>query len=392
MKDKTKTYGVILGVVLFILLISSGCYNYKEINDMAIVSSIGIDKDNKNDKYIVSAQIMNSKESEDSEDSQITVYTKEGDTVHEALRNITLKSPRKLYGNHLSKIVLSEEVAKEGIDNILDIFNRITEVRNEFIITIVKEDKASDVLKVLTTTESIPAEYVKLSLKIADKTSGLTYATKLDEFISLYLKKGIDPVVPVLKIDKKEKKGTTINNITTTNPISKIVIEDLAVTNKGKLETYLKNEEVIGYNFLRNQIQKMIIPVKCDDENNYASILILKNKTKSNAAKKDNKYIINFNINSEAIITEYNCKKDLTDEKVIKELEKDTEKKIKRYIKKSLNKQKETKGKFLGLERIIYLDYPKYKNEDYSVKYNAKVNLVRKGEIRNSVKGENNYE
>ena len=383
---------VLIIITLFILLISSGCYNYKEINDMAIVSSIGIDKDNKNDKYIVSAQIMNSKESEDSEDSQITVYTKEGDTVHEALRNITLKSPRKLYGNHLSKIVLSEEVAKEGIDNILDIFNRITEVRNEFIITIVKEDKASDVLKVLTTTESIPAEYVKLSLKIADKTSGLTYATKLDEFISLYLKKGIDPVVPVLKIDKKEKKGTTINNITTTNPISKIVIEDLAVTNKGKLETYLKNEEVIGYNFLRNQIQKMIIPVKCDDENNYASISILKNKTKSNAAKKDNKYIINFNINSEAIITEYNCKKDLTDEKVIKELEKDTEKKIKRYIKKSLNKQKETKGKFLGLERIIDLDYPKYKNEDYSVKYNVNVNLVRKGEIRNSVKGENNYE
>lgn len=383
---------VLIVITLFILLISSGCYNYKEINDMAIVSSIGIDKDNKKDKYIVSAQIMNSKESENSEDSQITVYTKEGDTVHEALRNITLKSPRKLYGNHLSKIVLSEEVAKEGIDNILDTFNRVTEVRNEFIITIVKEDKASDVLKVLTTTESIPAEYVKLSLKIADETSGLTYATKLDEFISLYLKKGIDPVVPVLKIDKKEKKGTTINNITTTNPISKIVIEDLAVTNKGKLETYLKNEEVIGYNFLRNQIQKMIIPVKCDDENNYASISILKNKTKSNATKKDNKYIINFNINSEAIITEYNCRKDLTDEKVIKELEKDTEKKIKRYIKKSLNKQKETKGKFLGLERIIYLDYPKYKNEDYSVKYNVNVNLVRKGEIRNSVKGENNYE
>lgn len=383
---------VLIIITLFILLISSGCYNYKEINNMAIVSSIGIDKDNKNDKYIVSAQIMNSKESENSEDSQITVYTKEGDTVHEALRNITLKSPRKLYGNHLSKIVLSEEVAKEGIDNILDTFNRVTEVRNEFIITIVKEDKASDVLKVLTTTESIPAEYVKLSLKIADETSGLTYATKLDEFISLYLKKGIDPVVPVLKIDKKEKKGTTINNITTTNPISKIVIEDLAVTNKGKLETYLKNEEVIGYNFLRNQIQKMIIPVKCDDENNYASISILKNKTKSSAEKKDNKYIINFNINSEAIITEYNCKKDLTDEKVIKELEKDTEKKIKRYIKKSLNKQKETKGKFLGLERIIYLDYPKYKNEDYSVKYNVNVNLVRKGEIRNSVKGENNYE
>ena len=377
---------------LFILLLSSGCYNYKEINEMAIVSSIGIDKDDKNDKYIVSAQIMNSKGSEDSEDSQIIVYTKEGDTIHEALRNVTLESPRKLYGNHLSKIVLSEEVAKEGIDNVLDTFNRLSEVRNEFIITVVKDNKASDVLKVLTSTETIPAEYVKLSLKIADETSGLTYTTKLDEFISLYLKKGIDPVVPVLKIDKKSKKGTTIDNITTTDPMSKIVIENLAVTNKGKLETYLKSEEVIGYNFLRNQIQKMIIPVKCDDKNNYASIAILKNKTKSNTSKKDNKYIINFDINSEAIITEYNCESNLKNEKVIEKLEKDTEKKINRYIKKSLDKQKETKGKFLGLERLIYLDYPKYKNEDYSVKYNAKVNLVRKGEIRNSVKGENNYE
>ncbi|MBO5183949.1 MAG: Ger(x)C family spore germination protein [Bacilli bacterium] len=377
---------------LFILLLSSGCYNYKEINEMAIVSSIGIDKDDKNDKYIVSAQIMNSKESEDSEDSQIIVYTKEGDTIHEALRNVTLESPRKLYGNHLSKIVLSEEVAKEGIDNVLDTFNRLSEVRNEFIITVVKDNKASDVLKVLTSTETIPAEYVKLSLKIADETSGLTYTTKLDEFISLYLKKGIDPVVPVLKIDKKSKKGTTIDNITTTDPMSKIVIENLAVTNKGKLETYLKSEEVIGYNFLRNQIQKMIIPVKCDDKNNYASIAILKNKTKSNTSKKDNKYIINFDINSEAIITEYNCESNLKNEKVIEKLEKDTEKKINRYIKKSLDKQKETKGKFLGLERLIYLDYPKYKNEDYSVKYNVKVNLVRKGEIRNSIKGENNYE
>lgn len=377
---------------LFILLLSSGCYNYKEINEMAIVSSIGIDKDDKNDKYIVSAQIMNSKESEDSEDSQIIVYTKEGDTIHEALRNVTLESPRKLYGNHLSKIVLSEEVAKEGIDNVLDTFNRLSEVRNEFIITVVKDNKASDVLKVLTSTETIPAEYVKLSLKIADETSGLTYTTKLDEFISLYLKKGIDPVVPVLKIDKKSKKSTTIDNITTTDPMSKIVIENLAVTNKGKLETYLKSEEVIGYNFLRNQIQKMIIPVKCDDKNNYASIAILKNKTKSNTSKKDNKYIINFDINSEAIITEYNCESNLKNEKVIEKLEKDTEKKINRYIKKSLDKQKETKGKFLGLERLIYLDYPKYKNEDYSVKYNVKVNLVRKGEIRNSIKGENNYE
>lgn len=370
--------------VLFILFLSSGCYNYKEINEMAIVSSIGIDKDD--DNYVVSAQIMNSKESEDSEDSQITVYSKKGKTIHEALRNLTLESPRKLYGNHLSKIVLSEEVAKEGIENILDLFIRVTEVRNEFIITIVKKDKASDVLKVLTSTETIPAEYVKLSLKTADLNSGLSYTTKLEEFLSLYYKKGVDPVVPVLSIEKKAKKGTTTDNVTTTSPISKIVIDSLAVTNNGKFEKYLDSNEIIGYNYLRNQIKKMIIPVKCDD-NYYSSIAVEKNKTKTNIKKENGKYVVYYDVNVEGIITEYNCDKELTDTKTITDLEKKTENKIKYYIESALKKQKETKGKFLGIERLIYLDYPKYDNEKYEVKYNVTVSLVRKGEIRNSVKG-----
>lgn len=374
-------------ITLLIIFLTSGCYNYKEINQMAIISSIGIDKDETKNEYIVSAQIMNSKESEDSEDSQITVYSRKGKTIHEALRDLTLKSPRRLYGNHLSKIVLSEEVASEGIQNILDIFNRVTEVRNEFVITIVKDDKASDVLKVLTSTETIPAEYVKLSLKSADNNSGLTYTTKLDEFVSLYLKKGIDPTVPVLKIDKKSKKGKTVDNITTTDPISKIVIDSLAVTNEGKFEAFLKKDEIIGYNYLRNQIQKMVIPVKCDD-NNYASVSVQSNKTKSKIKKESNKYTVTFYINVNAIITEYNCSKKLTKTKTLESLEKRSEKKIKSYIKKAINKQKNTKGKFLGIERLIYLDYPKYKNEDYNIKYNVNVNIVRKGEISNSIKGE----
>lgn len=374
-------------ITLLIIFLTSGCYNYKEINQMAIISSIGIDKDETKNEYIVSAQIMNSKESEESEDSQITVYSRKGKTIHEALRDLTLKSPRRLYGNHLSKIVLSEEVASEGIQNILDIFNRVTEVRNEFVITIVKDDKASDVLKVLTSTETIPAEYVKLSLKSADNNSGLTYTTKLDEFVSLYLKKGIDPTVPVLKIDKKSKKGKTVDNITTTDPISKIVIDSLAVTNEGKFEAFLKKDEIIGYNYLRNQIQKMVIPVKCDD-NNYASVSVQSNKTKSKIKKGNNKYTVTFYINVNAIITEYNCSKKLTKTKTLESLEKRSEKKIKSYIKKAINKQKNTKGKFLGIERLIYLDYPKYKNEDYNIKYNVNVNIVRKGEINNSIKGE----
>lgn len=373
-----------LFIITIIVLLLSGCYNYKELDELAVVSSIAIDK--KDDKYLVSAQVMNAKQKEDSEDSQIIVYEEKGNSINEALRNMTMKSSRILYGGHLSKLVISEEVAKEGIINILDVFQRLTEVRNEFTMTVAKDIEASKVIKIMTSPESVPAEYVKTSLQTADLSSALTYSTKLDEFTSLYLKKYIDPVISIVEVKDYKKKGTTTDNIATTDPITSIVLGNIAITDNGKLEDFLNKNETIGYNFLRNQVQEMIIPVKCDDKY-YASISVLKNKTKSNVDYKDNKYEITFNIKTKAVIAEYNCSKDLTDEKTIEELEKLANKKIKKYINSALDKQKEAKGKFLGLERLIYLDYPDYKNEEYNVKLKVDLELNRKGETRNSSKG-----
>lgn len=371
-------------IILIIVLLFTGCYNYKELNEIAIVSSISIDKDN--DEYLVSAQVMNAKPEEESENSQVIVYTSKGKTINEALRNITMKSSRKLYSGHLSKLVISEEIAKEGIVNILDLFQRLTEVRNEFTITIAKNIKASDVIKIMTAPESVPAEYVKTTIQSADLTSALTYSTKLDEFLSLYLKKGIDPVIAVIEVKNYEKKGTTTDNNSTTDPISKIILGNIAVTKNGKFEKYLTKNETIGYNFIRNQVQEMIIPVKCDNKY-YSSISVLNNNTKTNAEKINDKYKININVKTKAIIAEYNCNKNLTNDKIIEELEKRTKKKIKKYIDDVIKTQNNTNGKFLGLERIIYLDYPNYNNEDFDININIKLDLTRKGEIRNSSKG-----
>lgn len=374
-------------LIILIILMMSGCYNYKELNEIAIVSSIAIDKDE--DKYLVSAQVMNAKQEKESENSQVIVFESKGNTINEALRNMIMKSSRRLYGSHLSKLVISEEVAKEGIINILDLFQRIPEVRSELTITIAKDIKAADVIKVMTFPETIPAEYVKTSIQSADLSSALTYSTKLDEFVSLYLKDYVDPVVSVVEVRNYKKKGTTTDNNTTTDPISEIVLENVAITNDSKLEDFLDKNETIGYNFIKDQVDEMIIPVKCDDTY-YSSISVLKSSTDTKIKKDKNKYKININVHSKAVINEYNCSNDLIKEKNITDLEKKTEKKVKSYINKALKKQKEVKSKFLGLERKIYLDYPKYNNEEYEVDVKVNVELNRKGSVRNSGKGAKN--
>lgn len=367
--------------IVFIILLLSGCYNYRELNTLDIASSIGIDK--KDDLYNVSIQVLNGKQSENTEDSQIVVYSATGKTINEALRNIYKKTSRDLYRGHINNLILSEDVAKESITNTLDMFQRFTDIRDELSIIIVKNETAKKTLKILTTEELVPSEYLKLSLENTDKKTGSTSSTQLDEFTANTLKKYIDPVIATIKIDNYKKKGNTIDNITTSDPTTKIIIDNIGITYKGKLEDYLNKSETIGYNFVTNKINNILVPVKCDN-NKYSSINIVSNKTKRKIKKVNNSYIITLNINSNGNITEYNCNNDLDKNNNIKKIEKDTENKIKYYINKSIEKEKNSNSEFLGLKRMIYLEDKNYNNENFKVKVKVNVNLKRKGEIKNT--------
>ncbi|MBO6145930.1 MAG: Ger(x)C family spore germination protein [Bacilli bacterium] len=370
---------IIIFIIVFLL---SGCYNYKELNKLAIVSSVSIDKSN--NEYLVGAQVINIKNKEDTSSSNVTVYEAKGKTIEEALRKMTMKSDKKLYGGHLNKLVISEDVAKDSIINIIDLFQRLPEIKDEFTITISKDIEANKVIKMITSSESIPADYVKNTIDSSDLQSALTYSSKLDEFVSYYLKDYIDPVISVIRVKNYNDNSTKTSNKETTYSNSKIVLDNIAITNNGKFEKYLNDNETIGYNFIKDNINQMIIPIKCG--NNYSSISVLSSKTKNKVVKKDNYYVITFNIKSNATINEYNCKKDLDNEKTINFLERESERKIKKYINDVLDVK--SKSEFLGLKRIIYLNYPQYKDEDYKIKTNIKVNISRNGDIRNSSKGE----
>lgn len=371
-------------LILFIFLLS-GCYNYKELNKIAIVSSIAIDK--KDNEYLVSAQVMNVKNDKESDNSNVIVYSEKGKSIEEAIRKMTNESSRELYGGHISKLVVSEEIAREGIINIIDMFQRLTEIKDEFTITISKNIEANKVIKIATSPEEVPADYVKYAVKSSDIDAALTHSSKLDEFISYYLKDGIDPVVSVIEVKNYKEKSNTTENTKETSQDTKIIINNIAVTHNGVLEKFLDEDETIGYNFVRNKVNKVLIPIKCDDKH-YASISIIGSKTKNKVKKIGNKYKINIDVKSNGMITEYNCSSDLTSNKVIKDLGKKTESKIKKYINKVIDTGKNTKSEFLGFKRTIYLDYPEYKNEKYDINVNVNVNLSRKGELRNSSKGD----
>ena len=112
-------------LVTIIIFISTGCSNYRELTKLAITSAIGINKTE--DGYELIIQVINTQKTgsdanASSDTPKFIVYKKKGRTIQEALRNIILESPRRLYVNHMALLVISEEVAKDDMDNIIDLF------------------------------------------------------------------------------------------------------------------------------------------------------------------------------------------------------------------------------------------------------------------------------
>src|SRR5690554_3526296 len=85
--------------ILMIIMLSTGCWNYRELNEMTIVSGIGIDK--KDDHFLVSIQALNAQNQpggggDSGQDSGgggnpgVAFYQAEGKSILEGLNNILL--------------------------------------------------------------------------------------------------------------------------------------------------------------------------------------------------------------------------------------------------------------------------------------------------------------
>jgi len=111
-------------------LLLTGCWGSSEIDTLAINVAIGLDK--AGDKCKVSSQIINPRAiavGENANESPVILFEKEGVDIDEAMLKMTSKSSRKLFNLHLRMLVISEEVARRGIKNVVEYFLRNNEYR-----------------------------------------------------------------------------------------------------------------------------------------------------------------------------------------------------------------------------------------------------------------------
>ena len=371
-------------IIIIICLMLTGCFNYKELNNYAIVTGLSIDKSDNG--YEVSALITNAiKENENK--TNISVVSGKGKSIYSAIKDINLKIPKELYLSHLNVIIISEEVAKDGMKPILDYLVREPESHQSYYLIISKDTKAKNALSILDPIANFPSENIYSNLENSRDLQSKIIYDKVNQYIGKVLEKGIHPILNSLIIVGSSEKGSNTEEQNNVELKNYIMLDNLAIFKNDKLVDYADSVESVGINILLDNIDEIYIEIPCNKSNIILSSNSLNTKTKVN------KQSVNINVDINSKINELGCDIKLNNNN-LKKIEKDAEEKIINQIKKALQLSINNKTDIYGYGTRLYKKDYKYFNtiEDWdeyftNLKFNINVDvkIKDKGSANNTM-------
>ena len=374
-------------LLIFLTFICTGCYNYKELNELGIVSAMGISKDG--DLYNLDIQLLNVLDSEKSglNKSPITVISGQGETIFEAARSMNKKTSKVFFLADVDYVFLDQSVLNDGLDEIMDFLVRDTRLSLNFLVVTSTENKSLDILSSISHFDTNSANNLYDAIMNSETRYGGINSLHVRELINNYYEKGKDTIFPNVYI-KDTRKSSENDSLEDSKSESYVEVKNM-VFFKDKEAIELTDEETKGVNFLRNKIKNATLTIECDG--GYFTIETLESKMKLKSKLNIDQLNVNGNVGAEIVY--YGCKDNLDNAGVLKSISKKAEKEIESYITKAFNKSKKYNYDFLGLGNYIYKNNYKYfdfENKDWNkdglnklnLKYNIDVSLYKQGNLR----------
>ena len=374
--------------LILLLPLLSGCYNYRELNNLGITTAVSIDyKDN---NFYVIAEVINPIKQQDassSNNSPFVNYNSSSSSLQDAFRKIVLESPRQLYAAQLEIIVLSEEVVNNHLEEVLEYFARDPEARTEIKIIVAKTEDSTKAITLQTLLTSLSSSNIIKSLDLQSKVLGMDYPVTLNELLNMYIDPYLEVVLPSMTLYGNYEIGDEKENITTSSPKAIVKIDGSTITKDNKILGYLDLEESKILNLINGKLKETIIKMNYYD----GYIIFEPNRIKVSRELDIKNNIIKINISGYSKTKEIQSNIDLKDPKEVEKLNKALNMELEKKITDTFNSIREKYGTDVFVfQELYYRTNYKYFKENCTNWYEdiyPKIKLEVKANVRLYEKG-----
>ncbi|PIC88843.1 spore gernimation protein [Sporosarcina sp. P21c] len=313
----------ILALVLAILsAVLSGCVDSNEPERMLYINGVGVDfKDGKYEVYVQLVSFANTANSEQPIDIgavQAEVGHATGNTMDEALFELYHSVDQKLFWGHLSYIVASEDVMVKGkLSPVIDSFIRYKETRYQIWLYTTK-DPVQDVLLL----RPVLNKSITLS-KLGDPKNSYEQESFIQPLNIRQLLIGLDEpgheaMIPLISVEENWKSMQ--------EPIKAPVLSGVGVITPTSFKGFISGDKARGIQWMSNNTKRGQVTFKLDGGNYFTMII---DKVKVKIKPITGKGEVKFDINVDLSATVSEMGKDITTDRIRKEIEKVVESEIK---------------------------------------------------------------
>lgn len=350
-----KSFRLLLLPFLLISLVLAGCWDRQEIEERVSVVAMALDRaKEKKGMLRLSVQIPIPKKIAGSGAGQagtggkeaVRVMSSTGHTVAEATRNLQKRLNQELFYGHTRVIAVSEELAREGIETVVDAFRRTPQIRR-LLWPVVVKGEALHLLETNPKLEQIPIMYLLDMMDNNAKVESLPDITLGTFFINLS--------------DSAREPG--MNMIEATQDEMRWI--GLAVFEDSRMKGYLPTDEVWTLMQIREEKLGGPIDVLCDQKGKMITFRGKTIRTKKKYQKQGDNIAVTVNVRLEGDIVESQCKIDFTNQPNISKVEALFQTELERRAHRLLNRlQKEIKQDMFDFGRDIRAKHPEWWDPD----------------------------
>lgn len=380
----------IIILIILIAFLLSGCWDKKEINQLAFVQGLGIEKGKDNlirlVVQILKPGLLTSGGSSGTGGGgggggggkPYANFEASGVDFAKAYANLDTEIPRNIFMQYNEIIFLDEEFARSGIYNTLDFMTRNPEFRRTAYLIVVSGGTIEDVFNLPSSNELEKYPYKEiLGMITTDQNTSSSYICDLNEFIETLEIPKKAPIVGRLEVIKKDNKAVGAR------------FTGSSIFNNDKFIGFLDEQDTKAIMLIMNKLKRSTLTLDkgIKGEKSHISVIITKSKSKIIPHIKDGDISFDININIEAAMNEQETKYDLTEPSMLEKLQQLLNKKIEDAVKMALEKlQKKYNADVVGFINILHQKNPKEwikAKENWDEMYpNIKINVNAKSVIK----------
>ena len=342
--------GLFIRLLLIALILSvclCGCQGV-EVEQTAIATGVAADWDDGD--YIVSVQlakVATAEQAASQEGPQFIVLNERGQTLTEAARRLNLTLPRLPRWYHANTLLLGENLAQQGLSDIIDFLSRNPNVRTNSLLVMTRGATPLEVYQLDTPLEPFSAVAIRNILENQEDQVGIYKPVILADFLYNVATPGIDPVIPQVRIISDHGKKF-------------LTIAGTAVFRGTEWAGELNEAESRGFRFLSSERIRgglLVVPAP-GDENRHITIELISSQATMKPVWKEGELRMMVQITADGNFYDQTSSKTLLDLETFRLMEQLSADQIEQDIKRAIGKAQGYQADIFGWGRLLEREYP----------------------------------